>query len=278
MKSHTYRSIISRKLISKKLGILVLSAIIGLVAFLPLSPANARLSLNVPNIGMPGRRVAGASRNDKPCVPSYKENESLSLMALIPMSNNSWTTKGDPTLFFYIPETTAEFLELTVDESRTKEEQAKLPDNYKPVYQQQFKPNKAGIVGFRLPANTLAAGKQYRWSFVAVCTPDDRSTDKGITGGIMKLSNNNSSSELANATPQQRLEKFASIGAWVDTLEELINMKRANPNDPNLQETWKTILTTEGVDLDKQLLSQPILGDKDAPKAEQSLSQNNTLQ
>ncbi len=274
MKFHLYRSIISRKLISRKLGILVLSAIIGLVAFLPLSPANARLNINVPNIGMPGRRVAGASRNDRPCVPSYPSK--LSLMALIPMSNNSWTTKGDPTLFFYIPETTAEFLELTVDESRTKEEEAKLSDNHKPLYQQQFKTkpnNKPGIAGFRLPANTLAAGKQYNWSFVAVCTPDDRSTDKGISGGIMRLSNNNSSSELANATSQQPLEKFASIGAWVDTLEELINMKRKNPDDPNLQETWKTILTTEGVKLDERLVSQEILGDKDAPKADQSLSQ-----
>jgi hypothetical protein len=279
MKSHIYRKLTSRKLtsrkfISRKISILVLSTIIGLVAFLPLSPANARVSMNVPNIGMPGRRTVGASRTDKPCVPSYPS--SLSLMALIPMSNNSWTTKGDPTLFFYLPETTAQYLELTVDESRTKEEQDKISDNHKPLYQQQFKPNsKAGLVGFRLPPNTLAAGKQYSWSFVAVCTSEDRSTDKGISGGIMRMSNKDSSSQLENVTAQQRLEKFASIGAWVDTLEELINMRRANPSDTNLETTWKEILTTEGVKLDERLLSQSILDDKDVPKPiqDQSLSQ-----
>ncbi|MBU7586268.1 MAG: DUF928 domain-containing protein [Nostoc sp. TH1S01] len=215
--------------------------------------SGTRLRLRLPpSLGNPSRRVPAATRGVN-CI-AKKQN----LTALIPQSNLGLTTVGNPTIYFFIPQNTAAYLQLVIQNEN---------DNGQTVYQQNYKSNtKAGIVGIQLPPDTLAVNQKYRWNFSIICNPQDPSSAKLVQGTIQRFENPLLMKKLAQATPQERVLIYAEAGIWHDALDTLARLRYSRPNDVKLKTDWEALLTAPGVEFDKQLTQKPLIPEKEAPQ------------
>jgi hypothetical protein len=57
------------------------------------------------------------------------------------------------------------------------------------------------------------------------------------------------------ATPSERVAIYAQAGLWYETVDSLLQLRRQYPNDKDLAEAWKTLLTTVGLG---DISSEPI--------------------
>ncbi len=191
-----------------------------------------------PSLGIPSRRVPGASRA-RSCLQSAE-----SLTALTPEKNPVLTTAGNPVFFFYVPKTSARSLELVLQN----------PKNDQQFYKATFKTSgEPGVVRLSLPANStkppLKIGKEYHWSFSVICEPQDRSQDLVVEGSIQRMApDQNLSVELEKAAPQERAVLYATAGFWQDTLATLAELRSSRPNDSGVTTDWKQLLKSVGLE------------------------------
>ena len=242
--------------VQHKLWKKALAIVLGCSVLLSIAPADARTKFRLPTgLGTPGRRVPGGARGGgDTCLQG-----DLPLTALIPESTRTSTTLADPTLFFYLPKLSATATLELIWSDETKGM----------LYKQAYKPTeKAGIVGFHLPANALNVGKPYEWAFSVVCDSNNRALDKVVEGSIerIKLDPPRQEKLTKATTPQERLAIYAEAGIWQDGLLALVQSKQSRPSDPELQADWEAVLTGEAVALDRRLPQQPIVPLAEAPK------------
>lgn len=231
---------------------------LGLSFFIPVYPADARIRFKAPEgLGSPGRRIAGGSRSiEQDSCSSKKSN----LTAVVPNSNIGLTTQANPIFFVYIPQTSAQTLELAVrDESQ--------PGLNTKTYKQIYKPSgKAGIVGIPITATSLEVGKKYRWFFTIICNSRERSKDRVVYGNIKRITvEPQLARKLENSTPQQRANLYAEAGIWQDSIANLAQSLSANPNNPELKADWQALLTSKSVGLDN-LVAEPLLQGQQQPQ------------
>ncbi|MBD2494618.1 DUF928 domain-containing protein [Nostoc sp. FACHB-280] len=183
--------------------------------------------------------------------------------ALIPESQLGLTTVSNPSLFFYVPQTSAPELELVV-KNETEQE----------VYTQKYKPNnKAGIISIRLPVNLLAVNKQYKWTFSVICNPTDQSQNKVVAGVVQRiLPDLQLVKKLQQATRQERAVLYAAAGIWHDALATVAQRRYLLPNNSEIASDWQELLTTPGVRLNQQIVRQPLIP---PPEALQSHNKHN---
>lgn len=232
-----------KNLLPPKLSTKVISGIVGLALLCSIAPAQAQIKIKIPSLGVPGRRVPGASRGEN-CVAKNQY-----LTALVPKTNLTLTSVSNPTLYFLIPQNNAPELELVIHDV-----------NDQPVYKQNYKPTgKPGVVGITLPANTLSKAETYRWNFSIICNPQERSLDKFVHGGIKRVDDSQLKSKLANASPQERLNIFAEAGIWQDALDTLAQLRSSRPQDKALKADWESLLTTQNVEFDQKIVQAPLV-------------------
>lgn len=230
-------------------------AVLSISLLVPMLPADARVTFKAPEgLGVPGRRIAGGSRDTtKNCLSEQ------TMAALVPKSNIGQTTEANPVLYFYVPKTSVPVLQLVV------------LDGQKIYSKQTYKPNnKAGIVAIPL-TKSLEVNKQYRWHLAMVCNPQARSKDKVVDGVIKRIQPSAQlAANLANATPRERVNLYAEAGIWHDTLKTLAELRISNPNDAGIKADWDSLLKTEGVNFDKEkeveVINQPLLQGQEAPQ------------
>jgi len=186
----------------------------------------------------------------------------LPLTALIPESQLGLTTVADPTLFFYVPQTTAPALELIVQNENDQE-----------IYKQKYKPtNKAGIISLNLPVNSLAVNKQYKWKFSVICNPAEPSQNKFVAGLIQRvIPDPKLAKQLQQATKQERAVLYAAAGIWHDTLTTVAQMRYLVPHNQALASEWEGLITGKGVGLNQQTAQQPLIPDTETLKLKKSL-------
>lgn len=233
-----------KSLYKQRLWAKLLFIVFGLSFLIPFTSAEARITFKAPEgLQAPGRRVAGGSRapQEKNC--SSGQNP---LTAVVPNSNMGLTTQANPTLFFYVPQTSAT-LELVLHDQNKE---------YKQIYKSS---QKAGIVSIAFNQASLEVGKQYRWSFSIVCNPKERSKDKFVEGAILRVQTEPKlASKLATASLQERANLYAEAGIWQDSLASLAKSLSSNPNNGELKAEWEALLTSNSVGLDN-LVSEPLL-------------------
>ncbi|MGB3264228.1 MAG: DUF928 domain-containing protein [Microcoleus sp.] len=208
------------------------------------------LSQNVnfkpPDVTAPGSRQGGTHRGSKLCPAG------LSITPLVPPTNIGLTLTESPTIFAYVPQTSAaiEFTVLTDNEEKV-------------VYEKTFKVDKSGIVGVNVPANSdnsksLEVGKRYVWSFSMVCDPEDRSADLVVKGFVQRIEPQATlKSDLVNPDPMTRLDVYAKNGIWYETLDTLAQMRRQTPGDAKLNAKWTQLLQSQGLE---SVAAQPLVG------------------
>jgi len=192
-------------------------------------------------IGIPGRRVAGASRGGDGQNPDRP-------IALIPTNTQTdsppqLTTAAYPTFFIYVPQSSAQALEFVLKDDT----------NGKLLYKATFKPNvQSGIVSISLPANSnlpsLETDKDYTWAFSTIYDPQNRALDLKVEGLIKRiLPDPNLTIQLQKAQPQERASLYATSGFWQDTLGTLADLRRLRPSDTAIKTDWEDLLKSVGL-------------------------------
>ncbi len=178
---------------------------------------------------LPGRREPGAGRGCGGKVPEPP------LTALIPETNLGLTSEGYPTLFFYMPKSSAIAAEFTL-----------LKEDQERVYEKTFAfPRTPGIFSLSLPNDysvpPLELGKNYHWYFKIICpeNPNNDGMPIYVDGWVQRVAPNRQNNR------------------WYDTLTSLAQKRRSNPNDVAIAAEWENLLRSEGLN---KVARKPIVG------------------
>lgn len=201
-----------------------------------------------PRRGIPVNRQGGATRGN-PCI----QPPDAKVTALVPASSMGATASAYPTVFWYMPKSSASEVELVVRD-------AKEQDIYSAKYTlaksaDGWVVGSPGIMSFSLPALTnfspLEIGQDYDWLLRLKCPMDssDSSNDIVLGGGILRVRPDPTLVQrIQQATPEERVALYANAGLWYETVDTLVELRRDRPNDPELAQAWNKLLNSVGLD------------------------------
>lgn len=118
----------------------------------------------------------------------------------------------------------------------------------------------AGILSMTLPASAkpLEVGQLYHWSFSVVCDPNDNSANIVVDGWVKRIEQDPAlAAQLKKASERDRAVLYAQAEIWTDALSTLAELRKAKPNDLQVEDDWKSLL--ESVNLNT-LASATIIG------------------
>ena len=205
-----------------------------------------------PDKGTTESNEGTGSRGDCPHEPN-----SLPLTSLVGSNNLTTTISGYPSFWVYIPYSSKQF--------RTTE--FALQDEDQDLYRDliEIPANVPGIIEIKLPStiSPLKIGQQYRWYLEIDCSTaaseKKRSSDT-LTGTVKRIeisSELNRELKMATAT-LEKLKIFAKYGIWHETLTQLAQLRRAEPQSLSYKELWNRLLSQPDVGL-TNIAKEPIL-------------------
>lgn len=210
------------------------------------SNAIASVTFDPPGNGKPKDTVGGASRDAGIC-PQDAVNPGPAVTPVMPSNEQALTMAEHPTFFVYIPQTTAQKAMFVVrDDNEDYYYKTTLPI-----------PTKAGVISFKLPADApaLKSGKNYKWSFVLMCSAEIRPDSPWVEGEIQRIEPN-SGRTLDNLSPLERAAIYGKNGIWYDTITSLAEERRSQPDNVTLAANWENLLKSVGLGA---IASQPLL-------------------
>ncbi len=246
-----------------------IQALLAAVMVAAAGPSHAVEFPKTSDVGAPARTPSFGTRGEMCLDPRIQP----SLTSLLPQNAiaTAFGTDADIplSLWFYVPQTGAESVELTIVDSLGNEVFHKALDL----------PDTPGTIQITLPTYqddgitpVFASGDLYYWDFALVCDPSDRSDDVLLGGGIQRIDASADFLAQLEATNGDRLaqaELYAQSGAWQETITLAANMRPQNPD------TWTELLGSVGLDL---VAAEPIIGQSESattPAAPQtSLGEN----
>ncbi|MGB3535394.1 MAG: DUF928 domain-containing protein [Microcoleaceae cyanobacterium] len=199
--------------------------------------------------GAPGDRGDAGSRSP------------FDFMVLVPRQNIGATATDYPTFWLYVKTSISQPIPIEL-ELRDR------ADNV--IYQTQFELTQGpGIVSVPLPeaAPPLEAGEKYYWYFSSFEYELYRFGELQRVALSPKVEK-----QLANLTPQERIIALANKGLWHETVTELAELRRTNPDNADLEAAWVELLADPDVALEK-IASQPVLNCCNSTSQSQRVSQ-----
>ncbi len=234
------------------LGAMWVALCIELVAFslaaFPLKAQSQLVSVTFPPTERRGApaRTAGAGQRSIQCTTG-----SAPLTVLAPNNNIGTTVSANPSLFWYVPETSVKSAEFRIFDDRHAEvNQTTLTLSGSP-----------GVVKLSLPATvSLKAGKKYVWYFGLICDPLDRGADVYVRGKIERSElSSEQRTKLAGATePIEKAQLYAQAQIWQETLTLLAQLRREHPHDSKVTDAWTELLRSVQLDA---IATEPIVED-----------------
>lgn len=204
-----------------------------------------RLTFVPTNRGMPGQRIAGATRFGE-CTPGSLTR----IVAIVPDNNLGMTAVDNPSLFFFVPQSTAKSAELML----LSEAGELLLTQQIPLH------GKAGILPVTVDASKvkLQPGQKYQWIFSLTCKPNEPDANPFVTGWIERAElDRNLARVIATMAPADRLPLLATSQLWNDTLATLVELQQRRPNDPTIKQQWQDLLKSAGIE--PQIANMPLL-------------------
>jgi hypothetical protein len=193
---------------------------------------------------VPENRQQGATRGDE-CIPGKEL-----LTALVPASGIGETIAEYPTVFWYMPKTSASAVEFVLRDANGDE-----------VYKAQYALEKSakgvvstpGIMSLSLPTfanlSPLKIGEDYHWQLALICNPLDRSIEPYVEGSLKRVQPNPTLAlRVQQATLQDRVALYADARLWYETLATLVELRRDRPNDNDIANAWEKLLKSVGLD------------------------------
>lgn len=199
--------------------------------------------------GIANNRQGGATRGGE-CFQNPKE-----VTALVPDSGVGATADAYPTVFWYMPKSSAAQVQLVLQDAQEQE-----------IYSAEYALAKSsdgtvvgtpGVMSLPLPAfanlSPLEIGQDYYWQLRLVCPPDPSNPDSSdavfVEGGIVRVKPNPTLAQrIQRATPQERVALYANDGFWYETVGTLVKLRRERPNDNDLTQAWNKLLNSIGLD------------------------------
>jgi len=219
--------------------------------YLPLSAATAHKdSRLISQAFKPPKRQgppvsAGGSTRGSSCLTEKK-----SITPLIPTNKLGLTISQRPTLFWYIPPSSAKTANLAL---------VTYPEQ-KLLYEATFTlPNQPGIIGYTLPTTSpaLEIGKTYRWYLTLVCDSPDFSQNPRVDGWVERIQPESSLSRaIAKADARKLPSIYAEAGIWYEALASLVQLRRSEPKNVTYIANWRQFL--QSVKLNA-IASEPLL-------------------
>ncbi|BAY26689.1 hypothetical protein NIES2100_65050 [Calothrix sp. NIES-2100] len=206
-------------------------------SFLPIwmTPTVAGVTFKPPGAQAPKRSSGGASRDGNICGFATQTTTSPTVTPLIPATNIGFTVAEHPTILVYIPTTTAKtgFFTLQTEDSKYS-------------YQTTLSlPEKPGVMEVKIPTSVpaLKTGKNYKWSLVIICTEELEPDSPWVSGWIRRVEPNSSlTSQLNKPVSLDLISQLAETGIWYDSLSNLAQLRRSQPNNQALTEAWEALL------------------------------------
>lgn len=187
------------------------------------------------DVGAPSRTAGGATRSFS-CIASTEKP----LTAVMPTNNVGTTIAANPSVFVFVPETTAERAEFVVVDEAGNE-----------IYLKQFDVSGTpGVIKLNLPESTtagdplLGVGESYQWQLALICDANNRSRD-AFVGGMLQRTEPSSTltDSLESASSDlDRIKAYAQAQVWNEPLNLLAQMRDQN------QQAWTDFLTSVGLE------------------------------
>ena len=185
--------------------------------------------------GRSGSRTGGGSRNE--CL-----NPDPPLTVLAPSSNLGTTISNHPTLWVYVPYTPSQApVGEFVLQTAQRDDIMRLPFTLPPS---------PGLVSVTVPESeaALLVEEEYRWYFNLYCNLDPNASPIYAQGWIRRLDSNDAG--RIDAFDLRSDQYYAREGIWFDALNELANLRRDRPSDPELFNDWQALLNAPGIRLE----------------------------
>lgn len=200
-----------------------------------------------PDAPRPENRAGGGTRGPGDSF-GCSEDEGVPI-ALVPESLVGTTTAEYPTIYWYMPSTSApavQFVLRNAEGERVYEVQYSLSDSPEGAAEA------SGIRSITLPAfaslSPLEIGEVYSWEVALKCDPPDSSQDIVAEGKIQRVAvEPQTMRQLQQATDQDRLTFYADERLWYETLDTLMELRRDRPEDKDLAAAWDKLLTSVGL-------------------------------
>lgn len=194
---------------------------------------------NPPSGGAPKGR-GGASRGDAVC-SSDPETFIQRFTTLAPSdSNYGLTVSQRPTLFAYIPPTSAQKAFFTIKEEHGR------------VHHQMMLPiaSKGGILRIDLPqsAPPLKLGQRYQWGIALLCKGKLRPDSPFVSSWVQRVELPTSlTGKISPSASMEQVALYGANGIWYDMLATLADLKQQQPNNSGLQSRWSELLSSAGL-------------------------------
>jgi hypothetical protein len=214
-----------------------------------LAQRRSRLRFKVPGIRPSFGREGGLSRSSQ--ITASCDGQQISMTSLLPRTNLASLPKDKieiestvaprPTFFVHVSQTSGQKAEFMIVNEKGDE-----------VYKNSniTLSGSPGIISISLPANAAAleVGKSYYWSLTAICD-DDWAKNPAVDGWVKRIELNSTlANQLNRAAPRDRPVLYADASIWTDAVSTLFDLRKANPNDPQLRQDWEDLLKSVGLD------------------------------
>ncbi|MBO9998581.1 MAG: DUF928 domain-containing protein [Cyanobacteria bacterium SID2] len=193
-----------------------------------------------PGEGQPTGNRSGGNRDCFSATTSDNAVDRAFLTLLIPETLQGFTIDERPTVFVYIPQTSARSV------------RAKLEDEAGNLY--YYNENlpiseTPGIYAFRFPSSTpsLEAGQRYQWTMAVTCREASRYDDPSVSGWIERIEPDLALDRSDREPSLELAASYAADGLWFDALTTLAELRQSQPNNPTVTREWETLLDSIGL-------------------------------
>jgi len=190
--------------------------------------AGNAITFKPPGDDAPTTSTGGASRSGGSCVASNAE-----FSPVVPKTNSGLTLSAHPTVYAYIPETTAKKAFFSIEDENTNH-----------LYQTTIDlPASSGVIGIKIPDSaSIKTSKNYKWSLVMICGEYLEPDSPSVNAWIRRL-------EQAELPVSESLvSKLATKGIWYDAISELAQLRNAQPENSQLTRSWIELLQSGGLE------------------------------
>ena len=167
--------------------------------------------------GAPSFRVVAATRG----------RSSRVFLATLAPDHAGWTTRAQPTLYWYVSEPVDGLVELTIVDDEAIDPLLEIC---------LHGPLRAGVQAFDLEKQgiTLTTGKGYLWSVSIIHDAEQRSKDTFAEGAITRVEPSASlEASLEAAERDERPGLLAGAGFWYDAVDEISRLAAEDSPDAN---------------------------------------------
>ncbi len=209
-----------------------------------ITPAQAGITFKPPVTSAPSRSTGGGSRGES-CAIGKAAKSNSSVVKLLPKSNIGLTVEQRPSIMVYVPATTAQTAFFSIQD-----------ENFNHHYQTSLQlPKQAGVMEIKLPDSVpaLETGINYQYSLVMICGEDLEPDSPLVSGWIQRVEPRNALNQKLSV---ELASQLASDGLWYDALSTLAELRKSQPSNQAVVNSWQQLLNSAGL---SEIAQEPLV-------------------